>query len=101
MTHKMEAILQATDMLKTIANENRLMILCLINEGEMCVGKLVEKVGLSQSALSQHLALMREKGFVKTRKEAQTVYYQIDSPEIKEIIETLHNRFCNESCHTS
>ena len=73
---------EAAGLLKLLANENRLLILCrLVVAGEMSVGDLAEAVDLSQSALSQHLAKMRDDGLVATRREAQTVFYRIADPE--------------------
>ncbi|MFQ6370242.1 ArsR/SmtB family transcription factor [Shewanella sp. YIC-542] len=87
---------QAVVLLKAIANERRLFILCyLLNEGEMCVGDMNKKLGLSQSALSQHLAWLRKDNLVATRKEAQTVYYSLKSEEVKEIIRLLDNIYCH------
>ncbi|WP_025819625.1 ArsR/SmtB family transcription factor [Shewanella marina] len=86
----------AVVLLKALANERRLFILCyLLNEGEMCVGEMNKKLGLSQSALSQHLAWLRKDGLVATRKEAQTVYYSLKSPEVSEIIKLLDNMYCH------
>jgi ArsR family transcriptional regulator, virulence genes transcriptional regulator len=91
---------QATDavgMLKAIANECRLLTLCyLIEAEELSVGELVQKVGLSQSALSQHLAKLRDEGLVATRKEAQTVYYRVCDPKASQLIALLHDLFCPE-----
>ncbi len=85
---------QAVTLLKAMANERRLFILCYLLEGELSVGVMSEKVGLSQSALSQHLAWLRRDGLVKTRKEAQTVYYSLKSDEARKIMETLHSLYC-------
>ena len=69
---------EASALLKLLANENRLLILCrLALKGEMSVNDIADAVGLSQSALSQHLAKMRDEGLVATRREAQTVFYRI------------------------
>ncbi|GIU45812.1 transcriptional regulator [Shewanella sairae] len=85
----------AVVLLKALANERRLFILCyLLNEGEMCVGEMNKKLGLSQSALSQHLAWLRKDNLVETRKEAQTVYYSLKSDEVAEIIKLLNNIYC-------
>ena len=82
----------AVVLLKALANERRLFILChLLNEGEMCVGEMNKKLGLSQSALSQHLAWLRKDKLVVTRKEAQTVYYSLKSEEVKAVIQLLHD----------
>lgn len=84
----------ATRLLKTMANENRLMILCLLVEGERSVGDLVQAVGLEQSALSQHLARLRAEGLVATRRQAQTIHYRLDSPEVVALMRTLADLFC-------
>jgi ArsR family transcriptional regulator, virulence genes transcriptional regulator len=87
--------LQAADMLRALANERRLMILCkLVEWGEANVSRLAEAVGLSQSALSQHLARMREEGIVAFRRDAQTVWYRIADPRTEELLATLHRLFC-------
>ncbi|GGI68952.1 ArsR/SmtB family transcription factor [Shewanella gelidii] len=86
----------AVVLLKALANERRLFILCyLLNEGEMCVGEMNKKLGLSQSALSQHLAWLRKDQLVVTRKEAQTVFYSLKSEEVREIIKLLNNMYCH------
>jgi ArsR family transcriptional regulator, virulence genes transcriptional regulator len=86
---------EAAALLKLLANENRLLILCrLVMEGELSVGDLVEEIGLSQSALSQHLAKMREEGLLATRREAQTVYYRIADPNAARVLSLLKNIYC-------
>lgn len=86
----------AVVLLKALANERRLFILCyLLNEGEMCVGEMNKKLGLSQSALSQHLAWLRKDNLVTTRKEAQTVFYSLKSEEVREMIHLLNNIYCH------
>lgn len=90
---------QATDVaniLRTLANERRLMILCkLVEWGEANVGALSETIGLSQSALSQHLARMRAEGLVDFRRDAQTVWYRIKDARLEQLLGTLHHLFCN------
>lgn len=86
---------EAAQLLKLLANENRLLILCrLVAEKEMPVGDLVAAVGLSQSALSQHLARMRDEGLVATRREAQTVYYRIADPNARRVLALLKSIYC-------
>lgn len=85
---------EASDLLKAMANPQRLRVLCLLIEREMSVGELNALVDLSQSALSQHLAVLREKELVTTRREAQTVYYSVSDGLVHDIIETLHGAFC-------
>ena len=85
---------KAADLLRTLGNEKRLMILCQLGGGELPVGALLAPLGLSQSALSQHLAVLREAGVVTTRREAQTIYYSIADPAAVKVIETLAAIFC-------
>lgn len=87
---------KAEAMLKLLANARRLMILCHLVKGAQPVGKLAELVGLSQSALSQHLAKMRDLGIVGTNKQGKMVYYQIDNPEVEAILSTLYLIYCKE-----
>lgn len=76
-----------------------LLILCQLADGEMSVGNLQDIVGLSQSVLSQHLAVLREKGIVSTRREAQTIFYSLASGEAAAVIKTLYQQFCDhENC---
>lgn len=86
---------RALKLLKTMANEKRLFILCNLLEQELSVTELCVKVSLSQSALSQHLAILREEGYVQTRKESQTVYYSLAGNETKQILELLHKLYAN------
>jgi len=86
----------AASMLRALANERRLMILCLlIADKELSAGELAEEVGLSQSATSQHLAKMREEGLITFRREAQTVHYRIADPNVKRLIATLKAIYCD------
>ena len=85
---------QASGLLKAMSNEHRLMILCQLARGERKVGELEHLIGLSQSALSQHLARLRRDGLVKTRREAQTIFYSLAGPEARSVIETLYGIYC-------
>ena len=86
---------QAAALLQAVGNPKRLVILCLlIEQGEMSVGALNEMVALSPSALSQHLARMRQEGLVSYRREAQTLYYRIEDPNVATLIGTLKDIFC-------
>ena len=87
---------QAADLLKSMSNRSRLMILCNLAGGEMSVSELNNQVPLSQSALSQHLAYLRNAELVKTRKEAQTVYYSLNGGETMQVIEVLKSIYCPE-----
>ncbi len=86
---------EVASILRALANERRLMILCrLVECGEDNVSSLAEAVDLSQSALSQHLAKMRDEGFVTFRRESQTLWYRIADPRIEQLFATLHKLFC-------
>ena len=86
---------EVADIFRALANERRLMILCqLVEYGEATVGSLVDAVGISQSALSQHLAKMRDEGIVAFRRDAQTIWYQIADARIEQLFATLHQLFC-------
>lgn len=86
--------IQAADFLKAMSNSRRLLVLCQLGSGELSVGELQHRVGLSQSAMSQHLAKLKEEGLVASRREAQTIYYRLADPTVIKIIEVLTNRFC-------
>ncbi|WP_229819039.1 ArsR/SmtB family transcription factor [Kordiimonas sediminis] len=85
---------RAASMMKLLSNPSRLMILCHLNEGEQTVGALVETVDLSQSAVSQHLAKLREQGIVQSHREGQNIYYKISSTEVHAIIKMLYSLYC-------
>ena len=85
---------RAATLLRLLANEKRLMILCQLADGELAVGDIQSRVGLSQSALSQHLALLRAEGIVATRREGQAIFYRLDDPAAMRVIETLAELFC-------
>ena len=86
---------EVAGVLRALANERRLMILCkLVEWGEANVNALAEAVGLSQSALSQHLAKMRAEGLVAYRRESQTLWYRIADQRIEQLFATLHRLYC-------
>ena len=84
----------AVELLKAMANEWRLMILCQLSEGEKTVSELQEILGLSQSALSQHLAVLRREKIVSARKHAQSVSYSLAGDDAPKVMHTLHEVFC-------
>ena len=84
----------AVSLLKGLANESRLMIMCVLSEGEFSVGDLNKRIKLSQSALSQHLAVLRDQGLVQTRRESQTIFYRLEDTAAMNIIELLHVVYC-------
>lgn len=85
---------RACDLLGAMANPSRLLIMCQLAESEKSVGELQPLVGLSQSALSQHLALLRQKRLVRTRREGQQIFYSLASHEAQALMHTLHEEFC-------
>lgn len=90
---------QAAGLLKILSNEQRLLILCILHEKELSVGQLNEMMpNLSQSALSQHLSLLRKEKLVSTRRDSQTIYYQLASTEAARVIHLMHELFCSEAC---
>jgi DNA-binding transcriptional ArsR family regulator len=84
----------AARLLATLANAKRLLALCHLLHAEQPVARLAGLVGLSPTALSQHLARMRDLGLVATRREGQTIFYRLDSPEVAAILETLYGLYC-------
>jgi DNA-binding transcriptional ArsR family regulator len=90
-----EGAVEAASMLKLLANEHRLLVLCtLIAEGEAPVGKLARRAALSQPAMSQHLAKLREDGLVTTRRTGTSVQYRIADPRVEALIAHLKSLFC-------
>ena len=85
---------KASDLLGAMANTSRLMVLCQLADGEKSVSDLQPMIGLSQSALSQHLAVLRRKHLVRTRRSGQSIYYSLASGEAASIMHTLHDQFC-------
>lgn len=88
---------QVANLLKELGNPRRLMLLCkLVEHGEMTVGALAVEVGLSQSALSQHLARLREEGLVAFRRESQTLWYRLADPRTEALLATLYQLYCKD-----
>ena len=85
---------KACELLGAMANRSRLMIMCQLAGGEKSVSELQPLIGLSQSALSQHLAILRRKRLVRTRRDGQSIYYSLTSGEAASIMHTLHEQFC-------
>ncbi|TNE37932.1 MAG: ArsR family transcriptional regulator [Alphaproteobacteria bacterium] len=84
----------AAQLLSSLANEKRLMLLCQLVQGERSVGDLVETLGLNQSNVSQQLAILRKDGLVKARREGQNIYYSLKGQEAQLVIEVLHRIYC-------
>jgi DNA-binding transcriptional ArsR family regulator len=87
----------AEEMLKALANRHRLMILCQLIEGERPVRDFAEFLGLRDSTVSQHLALLRKDGLVETRREGQTIWYSLESEPVRRLVETLYEIYCGPS----
>jgi DNA-binding transcriptional ArsR family regulator len=90
------AAAKACDLMKTLGHKDRLMVLCHLSAGEKSVGELATLLNISQSPLSQHLARMRKEALVKTRREAQTIYYSIASEEAARIVALMHDLYCRD-----
>lgn len=93
---KQEHIETAARALKSIAHPLRLKILCVLGEQEACVQEIVEVVGTSQSNISQHLAILREKGVLVTRKDANRVYYRVGDQRTLQLVSMMREVFCGE-----
>ena len=89
-----ENLREASTALQAMAHPLRLKILCLVGQNELMVQEIVEAVGTSQSNISQHLAVMRERGLLASRKEANKVFYRIDDPRIIKMIAMMREVFC-------
>ncbi|HSV29398.1 MAG TPA: metalloregulator ArsR/SmtB family transcription factor [Candidatus Omnitrophota bacterium] len=89
-----ESARRASTLLKAMSNEHRLMILCQLLDSEKSVGELERLIGLSQSALSQHLARLRRDNLVQTRRQAQTIFYSLSGEEASAVINTLYGLYC-------
>ena len=85
---------EATRLLKALANEKRLQVLCLLAGGERSVGEMQGLLDMGQSALSQHLAVLRDEDLVRTRREAQTIFYRIEDTRVEALVSTLKRVFC-------
>ncbi|QNM97935.1 ArsR/SmtB family transcription factor [Chitinimonas koreensis] len=89
-----EQIEQASRAMKAMSHPLRLKILCVLGESEVSVQDIVDAVGTSQSNISQHLAIMREKGVLRTRKDANRVYYRVGDPRTLEVVSMMRDVFC-------
>lgn len=84
----------ASNFLKALANENRLVLLCLLSKGEYSVSQLEDVLGIRQPTLSQQLARLREEELVTTRRDGKTIYYSLSSEVAQDIIEVMYKHFC-------
>lgn len=85
---------EAAHLLKAMANEYRLLILCNLADGELSVGELNDRIDLSQSALSQHLSVLRQDGLVETRRASQTIYYHLADGPAARVMQVLYDLYC-------
>lgn len=85
---------KAAAFLKTMANDKRLLVLCLLSQREYSVRELEEELGIRQPTLSQQLAILREEGLVQTRRDGKSIYYVLASPEVEAVMELLYQLFC-------
>jgi DNA-binding transcriptional ArsR family regulator len=90
-----EDIMQASMAIKAIAHPLRLKVLCVLGDGELSVQEIVDNVGTSQSNISQHLAILRDKGVLSTRKDANRVYYRIGDPRTVKLVGMMRDVFCS------
>ncbi len=86
---------QASELMKTLGHKDRLMVLCHLSSGEKSVSQLAGLLDIPQSPLSQHLARMRKEELVSTRREAQTIYYSIASPQATRMVQLMHELYCS------
>ncbi len=93
-----EAAAQACNLMKVLANPDRLMILCQLSQGELRVGELEERLGIVQPTLSQQLTVLREQQLVSTRREGKHIFYSMSSPQALAVIQTLYQEFCQPHC---
>ncbi len=89
-----EAAAQACQLMKTLGNPDRLLILCQLSKGEMRVGEVETLLGITQPTLSQQLTVLRAEGLVSTRREGKHIYYRINSPQALAVLEVLYEQFC-------
>ncbi len=93
-----EAAGEASELLKALSNQHRLMILCRLIDGEKSVGQLAEFLGIRDSTVSQHLALLRRDGIIAGRRDGQTIWYRIESDVARQVVEVLYGAYCSPKC---
>ncbi len=89
-----ESSLEVSALLKSLAHQDRLLLLCFIGEGEKTVNEIEEFLGASQSSVSQNLTRLRDKGLLSARREGKFVFYRILNPQVTELIQALESIFC-------
>jgi DNA-binding transcriptional ArsR family regulator len=93
-----EAADEASELLKALSNQHRLLILCQLIEGEKSVGQLAEFLGIRDSTVSQHLALLRRERIIAGRRDGQTIWYRIESGPARAVMEVLYGAYCSPKC---
>lgn len=89
------AATQAVAALKLLANEDRLLLMCQLSQGEICVSELEQQLGIRQPTLSQQLGVLRTEGVVSTRRQGKNIYYSVADPAMLEIVALLYRLYCN------
>jgi DNA-binding transcriptional ArsR family regulator len=89
-----DAAADAVGALKLLANEDRLLLMCQLSQGEMCVGDLEQELGIRQPTLSQQLGVLRSEGVVATRRDGKNIYYSISEPAMLELLKLLYRLYC-------
>ncbi|MEZ7829188.1 MAG: metalloregulator ArsR/SmtB family transcription factor [Brachymonas denitrificans] len=95
MGHMQQAAQEATQMLRVLANENRLLLLCQLSQGEKSVGELETLLGIRQPTLSQQLGVLRNEGLVQTRREGKQIIYRVVDERAQRLLETLYGMYCS------
>lgn len=89
---------EASDLLRSLANPDRLMLLCQLSQGEYCVGELETITGIEQPTLSQQLGILRRGQLVETRRDGKQIYYRLSDPKAQRVLETLYELYCHTTC---
>ncbi|MBY6189112.1 metalloregulator ArsR/SmtB family transcription factor [Microbulbifer agarilyticus] len=91
-----DAASQASALLRSLGNQDRLLLLCQLSQEELCVGDIEERLGIHQPSLSQQLGVLRREGLVTTRREGKRVFYQVADPKVLTLLQTLYQLYCAE-----
>lgn len=93
------AVVEASGLLKALSNQDRLLVLCQLSEGELCVGDIEKTTGIRQPTLSQQLTVLREEALVAARRDGKQIYYRIASDNALAVIEALYRIYCSNAQH--
>lgn len=94
---KRDAASRVSAILRTLANEDRLLLLCHLSQSELSVGEIEEQLGIRQPTLSQQLGVLRNEGLVETRRDGKRIYYRISDPKLTQLLDTLFQLYCTEN----